>query len=182
MACRAREQEDAGRPAPGRGRPRRGCARPVLPYARGPAEAGCAASGGYTHLGPPGTVPATGQAWEREKRKSRFVSRGRVPDRASGWAAVLSRRGDGLAPPAHAASRKAVAGLLGPAANPNTQPPRPHQDPLNPTQRPLSPRTRSRAWASGQKGHQQRVVVPRRSQGPQPPAQWGQAGTNTHCR
>lgn len=148
----------------------------MLPYTRGPAEAGCAASGGYTHLGPPGTVPATGQAWEREKRKSRFVSGGHVPSRASGWVVVLGRHGDGPAPPDHAASRKAVAGLLGPAANPNTQPPRPHQDPLNPTKRPLSPRTRSRVWASGHQGHRQRVVVPRRSRGPQPPCPAGTGG------
>lgn len=100
----------------------------MLPYTHRPAEAGCTESRGYTHLGPPGTVPAAGQAWERQKQKTRFASRGRVLGQASGRAVVLGGRGGGPAPPAHAASRKAVAGLLRPAANPNTPPARSLQD------------------------------------------------------
>lgn len=71
----------------------RGCGQPVLPYACGPAEAGYTEGRGYTHLGPPGTVLAAGQAWERQKQKTRFASRGRVPGRASGGAMVLGGSG-----------------------------------------------------------------------------------------
>ena len=78
------------------------------------------------------------------------------------------RERGGPAPPAHAASRKAIAGLLGPAANPNTQPARPLQDTGPPTQRLLSPRTHSRAWALGQKGRCRWVVVLGRSRGRSP--------------
>ena len=49
----------------------------MLPYACGPAEAGCTESRGYTHLGPPGTVLAAGQAWERQKQKTRSEDRHR---------------------------------------------------------------------------------------------------------
>lgn len=135
----------------------------------GPAEAGCTEGRGIHTSGSSGHSAGCGAGVESQKQKTRFAQEGAGPRPASGRAMVLG--GSGAArrscsrPPQESHCWLALGSSRKPKHTARPGPPG-HWPP--PPRGYFSPRTRSRAWALGQKGCCRWVVVLGRSRGHSP--------------
>lgn len=145
----------------------RGCGQPVLPYACGPAEAGCTEGRGYTSGSSGHSAGCGAGVGETETEDQVCLQRARVPGRASGRARVVL---------GGAAARLLLTPLPGKpllacSVQPQTQthsPPGPSRTLAPPPRGYQAFRTRSRAWPGARRAAVGVGGGPAEGAGPQP--------------